>query len=829
MIRTGIVFTFILAAAACGSTTNYSIVPQPKECMSSDSGDIVIDKNTTVLFNSDCNVETYAAQHLKDKIKKHYKTDIQLNDKDAGNKIILGTLGKDSFVQQFCKENKIEIDTKLSGYDGFIIKTATLKTGSVVIIAGANPRGVTYGASVLFDLMKMQNEKLTCPAVYVRDWAKIEWRGRPTEYLSLQTPESLDTCVHSRINFIDVRDTNVPGGWALFGFPPGVPVDAPKVKKVIDDAHTRGIFVFGAVSCGVQPDKFDSVIETFKELIALDVDGLWISYDDPGPGKDAPVLVERVIKLAKENNITPDKIAVTPPSGSYQEIDTVWNKEVVSVPDAGKMKWFFTRTPNAFDDKFMKKMGFTAPICWWHNWPRPKGGLLNNFGGGRPLYSSKWAYYELLPLSAGWNNPTPNELKAAEDFTDTVMLWQTRPADYDCHVLGLWAWNPKMHDFNAVSQTAYSYVFGKTAAPAARLFDRNLSKLKPYFTTPLYKNDSPSIWPPRLLDVNDRPAVIELLDDMNLIMQVIEQSSPSQSMLCYENLKIDYLQPMRDIVTYGNKMVRLDYPDYAHKDFPAKMLELASKQEIKAMDAEIGKIKSDIEKKCKIISSELADLKLIDVYVKQWTDYVQGSDFWIEEHKKRQAQKAEAEQRRLEAKQRFAEVVKEDYTELLANQGKPADGKVLLEISPEAIQKGRFHVRGDWAVGMYESKNANAVAIGASSEWSHKSTDIAMLSTEIVIPNFTKRLYLEVYIAHVMNDTQTPARADVRLSVLRVDNKTIWNQDLTVPLKGWQINDITDVAKPGEKVNIRFNVSNKIDSTGYGTIVFFGPARLVER
>ncbi|MFA5292335.1 MAG: glycoside hydrolase family 20 zincin-like fold domain-containing protein [Phycisphaerae bacterium] len=840
MKKTGIVFMLILASIAYGgqccvtqSKENCSIVPQPRECQSVDLPDVVIDESTTVFYNSQCPVENYAAGHLKDSLKKHYNVDIQLNGdtEKAGQskntvEIVLGVTEKDSFIQQFCKKNNIDINTKLPGYDGFIIKTAAVKSSKVIIIAGANLRGVTYGTSVLFDMLNLGDGKLTCPAVYIRDWATIEWRGRPTEYLSLQTPESLDTCVHSRINFIDVRDTNVPGGHALFGFPPGVPIDTAKVKKVIDDAHERGIFVFGTVSCGVPPEKFDAAIETFKELIALNVDGLWISYDDPGPGKDAPLLTSRVIELAKQHNITPDKVAITPPSGSYQEIDTVWNKQVVAAPDADKMRWFFTRIPNDFDDKLMKKLGFSSELCWWHNWPRPKGGLLNDFGGGRPLYNSKWAYYELLPLSAGWNNPTTDELKVAGNYSDMVMLWQTRPADYDCHILGLWAWNPETHDFNAVSETAYSYVFGNAQAPAARLFDRKLAKLKPYFTTPLYKNANPNIWPPRLLDVNDRPAVIELLNDMELLMQTIEKGSPSQTMLSGENLKIDYLQPMRDIVTYGKKMVNLDYPEYTLKDFPNKMLDLASKQDTKAIDVETGKIRADVEKKCEIISSELAGLKYIDAYVKQWEDYIKGSDFWIEEYKKVQAQKAEAEQKRQEAKQRFEELVKGDYSKLFADQGKPAKGKVLLEISSDAIQHGRYHARGAWAVGMYDNK---AVAIGSSSQWSYKDTDMAMLSTEVTIPNFTKRLYLEVYIAHVMKDTQTPARADVRLSALRVDGKTIWNQDLTVPLKGWQVNDITDVAKSGEKVNIRFNVSNRIQSDGYESIVFFGPARLVER
>lgn len=814
----------------CCDAKTISIVPQPRESTFMDSPDLVIDKDAAIFYNSDCPVETYSAKHLKKQIKKHYNLKLNLADdtdqvfKDRdGIKIIVGT-SQQPFIKQFCAENNIDVN--LPGFDGFVIKTVKNKSSKLIVVAGANPRGVTYGASVLFDLLKVKKKKLTCPAVYIRDWASIKWRGRPTEYIHLQTEESLDTCVHSRINFIDLRDSNAPGGWAFCGIPAGMALDRVKFKKVIDDAHTRGIIVFGTVACSVPPERFNDVIKTFKDLIALGVDGLWISFDDFGPGKDAPLLVESILKLAQENNISPDMVAITPPSGSYQEIDTVWNKQIVAVPNADKMKWFFTRIPSKFDDDMMKSFGFKAQLCWWHNWPRPKGGILNDFAGGRPLYDSKWAYYELLPLSAGWNNPTPDELKTAVDYTDTVMLWQTRPADYDCHVLGLWAWNPLVHDFNAVSETAYSYVFGKTAAPAARLFDSKLAKLRNYFTTPLYKNVSPSIWPSRLLDVNERPAVLELLNEMELIMQVLEQSSPKQSMLCYENLKIDYLQPMRDIVTYGRKMVALEYPEYTLKEFPNRMVDLAAKNDTQAIDAEIEKIKEDVQNKLQKISSELTGFKHIDPYIKQWTDYVSGSDFWIQEYKNREQQKAEAEQKRKEAKQKFDEVVKGNFTELFADQSKAPEGKILVEIPAKVIQKGRYHARGTWAMGMYEDK---AVAIASLPQETYKDSDIAMLSTEATIPNFTKRLYLEVYIAHITKDSQSPVREDVRLSALRVDNKTIWNQDLNVPLKGWQINDITDVAKPGETISLRFLVSNRIVPTGYDTIVFFGPARLVER
>ena len=96
---------------------------------------------------------------------------------------------------------------------------------------------------------------------------------------------------------MDVRDADTPDGYAAMGFSPGFKIHLPVTKQVLSEAHQRGMFVYGTVSCGVKADRHDAVISTFAELIALGVDGIWISLDDTGAGEDAPRLVRRVLDL----------------------------------------------------------------------------------------------------------------------------------------------------------------------------------------------------------------------------------------------------------------------------------------------------------------------------------------------------------------------------------------------------------------------------------------------------------------------------------------------------------------------------------------------------
>ena len=116
--------------------------------------------------------------------------------------------------------------------------------------------------------------------------------------------------------------------------------------------------------------KQEEVIALFKELIELGTDGLWASFDDKGSGEDPKGMMEKILALGREHQITGDAIAVTPPKGAYQVVDHKFNRDVVSVPGMEQAVWYWTSIPGPEDAAAGEAIGLKVRPSWWHNWPR---------------------------------------------------------------------------------------------------------------------------------------------------------------------------------------------------------------------------------------------------------------------------------------------------------------------------------------------------------------------------------------------------------------------------------------------------------------------------
>ncbi|OHB54472.1 MAG: hypothetical protein A2Y07_07165 [Planctomycetes bacterium GWF2_50_10] len=827
---------FVLIAVVCGAGSTQAqqqkcpITPVPKSYEVKQGSKWVLDGSCQIVIGARATEsEKYGAEQLQRLIKQIYGLELSIVSEgravEGELRIVMGQRGTNESVKAVCKKNNIKLDEQTPGSDGFGIETAEYKGKKIVLIGGSNGRGVIYGGQAFFELLSRGEKGVEFEQVSIRDWASIAWRGRPCEYVKLHDAASLDVCSKTRINWIDLRDSNEPKKTALFGYPAGEPFDKDSAGEVIKNAHRRGIFVYGTVSCGVGPEKFDAVIKTFEELIAIGVDGLWISFDDPGPGQGADTLVAGVIELGKKHGITGRAIAVTPPSGSYQEIDTNWNKMVAKAKGADEMLWLFTRVPCETDAAMMKKIGIKTPLAWWHNWPRPAGGLLHDMAGARPLYPHDWAYYELLPLSAGWLSPTYDELKDAAKYTDCVMLWQTCPPDYVCAAFGLWAWDPQGHDWARVQRWTYSYLYGAGQADAAREFDEKLAQLKTLFVVPKYKDTSPRLWPSRLKTIENRGQANKLLDDMDKLAAKIEANAPSQTQTGFERVQFCYIKPMRDTVVYGRKLANLEFPEYTLGDFAGRMFALAANGDQAAAAELIANNREAVATKTAVIADELKDLKYIQEYVSYWND-VLTIEYWKKEVEKAEAKKQQDQAKRKEMADKFSAVAGGNFDELFKNIDKRPAGKVLLEISGEKWYKGAGRFKGTAVAGIYSSDKYKTAAVAFAGNEMSPEGGLGELLTEFVIPNYTGRLWLAVHIAH---HAKGQLKDDARISSIRIDRKTIWNQDLTSPLSDWVLLDITDQAVVGDKVAMRFFHHNKVDTRDFETIVFVGPALLIAK
>src|SRR5262249_17946490 len=157
------------------------------------------------------------------------------------------------------------------------------------------------------------------------------------------------------------------------------------------------------VNCGVPGKEYEKVINTFREMLELGADGLWLSFDDKGPGENPVALVKQVLRLGRQRQITGHLIAITPPKGSYPKIITDFNGKIMAIPGMQKAIWFWTEVPSKEAMTEARSIGLKAKPGWWHNWPR--------------LYTAH-DYVGVPSLSLGWSAPDYDVLAAGGQYLD---------------------------------------------------------------------------------------------------------------------------------------------------------------------------------------------------------------------------------------------------------------------------------------------------------------------------------------------------------------------------------------------------------------------------
>lgn len=594
--------------------------------------------------------ERYAAEYLQTQIERRYKHKLAILDEDAvlptiSQVLLLGQVDTNSWLNRLCREHKLDLSTDSPGHDGFIIRCLEDGPRQIVLIGGNNPRGVIYGQHAFFDLLRQEAETVLFPAVSVRDWPSIPWRGRPHSVLKQHlVPGALDAYLRARLNFTDVRDDPdveptiiFPARKASMGLPAGKPIDRPLVERMIRESHRRGLFVYGTVSCGVPAEKTGDVIKTFEELIALGVDGLWISFDDVGAGENAANVVHKVLELGARHQMTGRKIAVTPPSGDYQYIDTEFNRQAASSWGLADAQWLFTRVPCADDLKMARQIGISGLPGWWHNLVDMRGGFLHNGDVLCPLRKDwKPAYVNPQPLTNGWLRPTYEQLRDAEKYTSCVLLWGVIggwPEEYQLGDLGRWSWDPATYDWTRSCDAAYRLLYGQEQVEIARTFDAKLSALKDLFHLPPWRfwpqyNRSFTGWPCRLKHLEDRPKALALLDELEALAKKLSQEAGKQTAIDPTRLETIYLAPMHDTLDYARRMTLLDYPEYTTTEREQTMIPLILAGKLTEANDYLAAERPHLDESLQKIETELAALKQVEEYVAMWRQRLSGLDYW---------------------------------------------------------------------------------------------------------------------------------------------------------------------------------------------------------
>jgi len=466
------------------------LVPPPQQVQWSSQPPLALRTVAIVIGDKASPPEQYAAQRLQEQVAKRFARQWPIkHERDrrgaVGAVILMGQRDSNRWLDLICSDLKIDLSDASLGHDGYIIEMLHAGNQDVVLVGGSNARGVIYGQDTLFQLLSRRGEDVALTRASIRDWPSVPWRGRPQTAVShYLRPGELDLFMSARINFIDLR-----GG--TYAFEPGAELDKAMIAEVVEKAHRRGLIVYGTVNCGVPSKEYGDVMKTFKELLALGADGLWLSFDDKGPGENPVKIVRDVVELGRQHRITGSRIAFTPPKGSYQEIDTEFNRKIIALPGAGSALWFWSRVPCTADVATARDVGLKSKPSWWHNWPR---------------LTSSHSYIEPPSMARGWHAASYEDLADAGPYVNAVMPWGGNAwgQHYIVPVIGWWAWNPKDHDWFATRSRIYDAVFGPGQVAAAMAFDDTLVQTKSLLRFASEKIDERPCCPARLKSVEDR-------------------------------------------------------------------------------------------------------------------------------------------------------------------------------------------------------------------------------------------------------------------------------------------------------------------------------------
>ncbi|MBN1489332.1 MAG: hypothetical protein JXA69_05390 [Phycisphaerae bacterium] len=811
------------------------LTPPVKEIRWSDDKPAIIRPGsaTLVLGNAATDPERHAAERLQAHVKKRYDQQwpivAETEDTSAYSAVILlGQRHTHRRLDQLCQEHRINLTNASPGHDGYVVEMLGNGDQLTVFIAGSNARGVVYGQDTLFQLLSRRNDALVLTRASIRDWPSIPWRGRPhAHYRNYSRPGEMNRYATARINFIDLRNDT-------YAFSPDDALPEDDLASLVRDAHRRGLFVFGTVHCGVPASEHDAVLHLFERMIALGVDGLWMSFDDKGPGDQPESLVARILELGRKHGITGEQCAICPPKGSYQELDTPFNRRIAAIPGAEKSLWFFTARPSPENAVAARSIGLQRKCAWWHNWTRPGSGF-THLGSASQYVDGRRSYMEVPPLAEGWHAPSYDLVRRARNYLDAVMPWGGSGWGqyYIAPVIGWWGWSPEDHDFDAARRRIYDIVYGPGQVAAMMEFDDTLRRVKSLFT---YASDDTPWQPPcpaRFKHIESRERAIALLDKLAHLQQRIAEQSPANTMLPLDELNTAYLEPMRGEAETGKAAASLRYPEYWWDEHQREVLAAVYAGDLARADQLIADVRKSLLHDLDEVREALSSLRYVKTYVQWWTSRANMSaDDW----------EVMAAARRTELASRVWEYgyyVARQSTMLRGLNAPPLDwgtgrwekkNRILATVLPS--EQEQFW--GDWIAGIHRKGNLETAVFAYARSTYSSAGQYAELPLTIPTKGRRDRLALLLYVSNADKETiglhYVPSRwAGRRFLELLWEDRILWQADLGERREAgqWFMVRLPLIDAGAATLPLRLRVIDRKDLYDH-TIVFVGPVQLME-
>ncbi len=787
--------------------------PQPPATLASGTVAIVLGRDATPS-------EQQAARLLQQFVTKRFSQQwpiVREGEEQPGHQtlVILGQRTTCRLLDDLCRRHAIALSETAPGHDGYVIHVLAEAARLLVLVGGSNARGVEYGQDTLSQLLRRSGSDLALVRATVRDAPVIPWRGRPqTSVRHYLRPGELDLYVLSRVNFIDLR-----GG--IYAFEPGEKLNHPEIAEAVKQAHLRGLIVYATVNCGVSRKNYDKVIETFREMLDLGADGLWLSFDDKGPGDDPVALVNQVLALGHQRQIAGHLIAITPPKGSYQRIASDFDRKIMAVAGMENAIWFWTGVPSPEALAESRGLGLKVKPGWWHNWPR--------------LFTTH-AYTGVPPLSLGWHAVEYDVLAAGGECLDAVMPWGGNAfgQHYVVPVINWWGWNPRQHDWNALRSRIFTIVFGEDQAATALKFDDDLQRLFALFRYAHKAGDELPFCPPRLRLPDDKHLTDALISEMTGLLASLDEHAPGQTLLPQPELKSAYLEPMRQELDTHRRAAALVCPEDWWPDLQRRILDALYATNAAAVDELAAGSRERV----------LHDLDQISASLPTYPHMKSYLDWW----RKRAALDAQAWSKLVKARRAALAERLRGYGRTIINPATMLEG---LRSPPLEWGIGRWQVSnrllatstpspdewfwGDWLAGLYEQKGFKTAVFAAEPKTAGEVGEYAELKTVVPVSGHRQRLALLLYVSSANKDLFSNTLSHFRWAGYRFlkllwQDKTLWETDLgVVSERGeWFMVRLPKIPDTLDSLPLRLRVEDRKLSLNNYTLCFVGPIRLME-
>lgn len=152
------------------------IFPNPQQ-MKISGAPFIVDDETTLLLPTtpserDRSLARFLALEMSDRFGFTLRTRHSDRLPEAGRFILLGSV-ESPLVRQYCAQHQLPLTPQHPGSEGYVLRVDE----SSALVGGSDARGAFYGLQSLRQLLAKQDQRLTIPGAWIRDWPDKSFRG----------------------------------------------------------------------------------------------------------------------------------------------------------------------------------------------------------------------------------------------------------------------------------------------------------------------------------------------------------------------------------------------------------------------------------------------------------------------------------------------------------------------------------------------------------------------------------------------------------------------------------------------------------------------------